>query len=78
MSSPEAGVIIRGVGLSAGLDKVTIALVLPVLTFELIAPINIDGVGIAIRHKVNINILANEIIHGPDLVSNEALHNREC
>ena len=76
--SPEAGVIIRSVGLSAGLDKVPIALILAVLTFKLIAPVHIDGVGIAIRHKVNIDILANEIVHRPNLVSNEAVHNNEC
>ena len=73
LMSPEACVIVGCVGLCAGLHKVTVALILAMLTFELIAPIHIDGVGITICHKVNMDILAKEIVHGPNLICNETV-----
>ena len=74
--SPEASVIVGGVGLSAGLDKVTVTLVLAMLASELVSPVHINGVGITIRHKVDVNILANEIVHRPNLLCNEAANNK--
>ena len=71
--SPEARVIVGGMGLCAGLHKVTIALILAMLTFELIAPIHINGVGITICHKVNMDIFAKEIVHRPNLICDETV-----
>ena len=73
--SPEASVIVGGVSLGAGLHKVTVTLVLAMLASELVSPVHIDGVGITIRHKVDVNILADEIIHWPDLLCYEAAKN---
>ena len=73
--SPEASVIVGGVSLGAGLDKVTVTLVLAMLASELVSPVHIDGVGITIRHKVHVNILADEIVHRPDLLCYEAAKN---
>ena len=73
LMSPETRVIVRGVGLCAGLNKVTVALILAVLTFELVAPVHVNGVGIAISHKVNMDILADEIVHRPNLICYETV-----
>ena len=73
LMSPETRVIVGGVGLCAGLHKVTVALILSMLTFELIAPIHVNGVSITICHKVNMDILAKEIIHRPYLICDETV-----
>ena len=70
--SPKASVIVGGVSLSAGLHKVTVTLILAMLAPELVSPVHINGVGITIRYKVDVNILADEIVHRPNLLCYEA------
>ena len=87
--SPESRVIVRGMGLSAGLHHVTVALVLSMLKHqmmtsncvscatrhlapELIPPVHLLGVRITVRHKVDVDILANEFMHRRHLLDYEA------